>query len=111
MRREVEIAEPEPRDVGLDRPQLLRRAEGFAPASPPAIAIEHIAEPVGDGIRVGGDVQAVHHDVVGNVDDHREVGPGDDPREPSEELPRADPAGERRDLHGTLVVVRMGDLG
>ena len=52
----------------------------------------------------------MHHDVIGNVDDHGEVGTGDDPREPSEELARPDTAGERRDLHGTLVV-RIADLG
>ena len=53
----------------------------------------------------------MHHDVIGNVDDHGQVGSGDDPRETSKELPRADAAGERRDLHGTLVIVRMRDLG
>ena len=65
VRREVEVAEVEPRLLGVEGPQLLGRAERLVAPPPAALAVEDVAEPVGDRVGVGGDVQAVHVDVVG----------------------------------------------
>ena len=60
-------------------------------------------EPVGDRVQIGRDVEPVHLDVVRGVHDHRDVGGRHGADQPAQELPRADPAGERRHLHAASV--------
>src|SRR6185295_18181403 len=50
VRREVEVPEPEPGCVRIEAPELLVGAEGLVAPPPPALAIERVAEPVGDGV-------------------------------------------------------------
>ena len=51
---------PNQASLGVEAPELLGRAEGLVAPAPAALAVEHVAEPVGDRVEVGGDVQAVH---------------------------------------------------
>ncbi len=97
--REVEIAEVEPGHVGVEGPELLGRAEGLVPPSPSALSVERVPQPVGDRVQIGRDVEPVHLDVVRGVHDHRDVRGRHGADQPAEELPRADPTGERRDPH------------
>ena len=97
--REIEISEVEPRVGRTEGSQLLGCPEGLAATSPPAFTIERIAEPVGDRIRIGAHVQAVHDDVVGDVQDHGEIGAVHEPSHATQELPRPDAARQRHDLH------------
>ena len=76
-----------------------RSPEGVPATPPPSIPVERVAQPVRDGIGVGAHVQPVHDDVVGHVQDHGEVLGRHDPHQATEELPRADPAAKRHDLH------------
>ena len=87
VRREIEVAEVEPGSLRAEGPQLLGGAERLLAPTPPAFAVEDVAEPVGDGVGVGGDAQAVDVVVVGHVHDHGEVVPGHHADEPRRNLP------------------------
>ena len=53
VRREVQVAESEPRVLGAEGPKLLGRAEGVAGAAPSPLAVERAAHPVRHRIRIG----------------------------------------------------------
>ena len=60
-------------------------------ASPPALAVDHVAEPVGDGVQVGRDVQPVHRRCRRRCSRSTVTrSPGTRAHQPAEELPRAD---------------------
>ena len=68
---EVAVGEPEP----VGRPELdqaVEDGEGVVLDAPAALLVDLAAEPVGDQVGVGGDVDARDLDVVGGVGDHRE---------------------------------------
>src|SRR5690349_2776476 len=110
MCTQIQIAQPEPRAVRVERRKLLVRPERLASPSPSPLPIERVAEPIGHRIRVGRDVQSVDHDVVCDVDDDAEVLTGYHTGEPAEELPRADAAGQRRHLHERVRVVGSREM-
>ena len=99
VRRQVEVAEPEPRGVGVEGRELLGRSEGLASPAPPPLPIERVAEPVRDRVEVGTHAEAVHVDVVAGVHDRRDVGGRHRADESAQELPRTDTPCERDDLH------------
>ncbi len=99
VRREIEVAEVEPRPLRAEGPQLLRGAERLLTPTPPAFAVEDVAEPVRDGVGVGGDAEAVDVVVVGHVHDHGEVVSGHHADESAQELAGSDAPRQRDDLH------------
>src|SRR6186713_3240916 len=105
MCAEIEVAQAEPRPFRVERRNLLGGAEGLAAPSPSAFPIEGITEPIRDRVRIRRYVQSMHDDVVGDVDDHGEVGAGHHARQPAQELSRADSTRQRRYLHNGLRVV------
>ena len=96
--RQVEVAQPEPRGLGVEAPELLGRAEGLVAPAPPAFAIEGVAEPVGDRVEVRTHPEAVHVQVVAGVHDRRDIDRRHRANETAQELPRADTSGECDDF-------------
>ena len=69
---EVAVGEPEPvRRPELDQP--LEGGEAVVADPPAALLVDLARQPVGDQVRVGGDVDAEGLDVVAGVGDHRQV--------------------------------------
>ena len=66
--------------------------------APAALLVDFAAEPVGDEVGVGGDVDAERLDVVAGVGDHRQVG-ADLLLHPGGEFGAAGAAGEEGDPH------------
>jgi hypothetical protein len=101
--REIEVAEAEP-GVGRPHPtELLGRAESLVGATPSPLPVHQPGEPVQNGVDVRGDPEPVHLHVVGRVHDHRDVLRRDGADEAAEELPGADAACERGDLHALTI--------
>jgi hypothetical protein len=90
--RQVAIAQAEPDllAAGTAPVHLLPRVAVDAPAA----LVDHVGQPVGDQVRVGGDVHAVMLGVVAGVGDHDELARADDIEHPARELRAAGPAGE-----------------
>ena len=99
VRRQVEVAEPEPRGVAIEGRELLGRSEGLVAPAPPALPVERVAEPIRDRIEVGTHPEPVDVDVVAGVHDRRDVDRRHGADEPAQELPRTDTSCERDDLH------------
>ena len=78
--------------------QALEDGEGVVADPPAALRVDFAAEPVGDEVGVGGDVDAERLDVVAGVGDHREVG-ADLLLHPGAEFGAAGAAGEEGDPH------------
>ena len=80
MRREVAVAELEPR-VALVAAQRLEGVERVARDAPAAHRIRKTREGVEHGVDVGRDVEAVEHVVVGRVHDDRQLAARDQRRQ------------------------------
>ena len=94
---EVAVGEAEPAR-GAEPLQALEDGEGVVADTPAALLVDFAAEPVGDEVGVGRDVDAERLDVVAGVGDHREVG-AELLLHPRSELGAAGAAGEERDSH------------
>jgi hypothetical protein len=78
VRRQIEVAEAEPRVVRAQRAQGLGGLKRLAGPAPPALAIHHACQPVHDRVEVRRDVQAVKDDVVPGVRHDRHLAGRDD---------------------------------
>ena len=87
------------REVGIEAAELLRRPEGLVATPPPALAVERVAQPVGDGIQIGGDMEPVHRDVVAGVHDGRDLRLWNRGAHSPEETSPTGPSGQHHDLH------------
>ena len=93
---EILVAELEP--VGrADPDQLLEGVVRVVADSVAALLVDHVGEPVGDQVGVGGDVQAECGDVVAGVGDHRQLVRLERVGEPARQLGAAGAAGQQRD--------------
>ena len=96
---DVPVAEGEPERLDPVRPQLVQHAPGLAGPAPAALGVGAAAEGVHHGVEVGADPQPVQGDVVGGVDDDRDVGVGVGRADTGRETRPADTPGENHDLH------------
>ena len=94
---EVAVGEAEPARRA-EPLQALEDGEGVLADPPAALLVDFAAEPVGDEVGVGGDVDAERLDVVAGVGDHRQFG-AELLLHPGAELGAAGAAGEERDPH------------
>ena len=103
-------------EVAVGEPEPARRAEPLQPLedgelvvadAPAALLVDFAAQPVGDQVGVGGDVDAERLDVVAGVGDHREVG-ADLVLDAGGELGAAGAAGEQGYAHGRRARVGRG---
>jgi hypothetical protein len=101
MGPEVKVAQPEPGRLGVQGAELLGRPERLVAPAPSALALEDVAEPVDDRVEVRAHPEAVDVEVIAGVHDRRDVRRRKGAHETAQELPRADTAGERDDLHGS----------
>ena len=99
--REVQVAQPEPRGIGVEGSELLGRAERLVAPSPAAIAVEGVAEPVRDGVEIRAHPEAVDVEVVARVHDRGDIGRRHRANETAQELPRADASRECDDIHSS----------
>ena len=100
---EVAVGEAEPVRRAEPR-EALEDGEAVVADPPAALLVDFAAQPVGDEVGVGGDVDAEHLDVVAGVGDHRQVG-ADLLLHPGGELGAAGAAGEQRDPHPSRPVI------
>ena len=107
MRREVLVAEAEPRvdAVALERTE---GGEGLPGEAPAGLGVVGAGEGVGDRVEVGADEQPVEPVVVAGVDDHRDLARVDHVEQAAQEAGGSDATGERHD-HGVKVVERPED--
>ena len=97
---------------GVERAQLLGRAERLVAPPPPAFAIEDVAEPVRHRVQIGRHVQPVHRDVVARVRDHGDGFRRNGADEPTQELPAPiPPASAVTRIHGSVVRSRTDGRG
>ena len=97
-RREVAVAEVEPASVA-EAFEGVDDVEGVALEAPAGLGVDDAGEGVDDDVGIGGDVQAEHLDVVGNVGDNGDGGGVDNLHESLEEAGGAHAAGEHG-VHG-----------
>ena len=105
---EVAVAEVEPASVA-EAPEGIDDGEGVAFQTPAGLGIDHAGEGVDDDVGVGGDVEAEHLDVVGDVGDDGDGGGVDDLHETLEESGSAHAAGEHG-IHAGVIVGRGKDM-
>ncbi len=94
---EVAVGEAEPAG-GAEALQALEGVEAVVADAPAALGVDFAAEPVGDEVGVGGDVDPERLDVVAGVGDHRQVG-ADLLLHPGGQFGAAGAAGEKGDAH------------
>jgi hypothetical protein len=102
---EVLVTEPEPGLAGMrigrtDRSESVQSAQRgptLASQTPASLGIDGLGERVDDRVKIGTDVQPVHHRVVAGVDDGGDGRRVNNPAEPSQISGRAHAAGQHGD--------------